>query len=269
MNATLRLFDGFDHTSPELSDVVKYLQGKIDEQGFTTVADGLFGRDTDESVRRFQRANGLTDDGIVGAKTWAALENRQPPEVAMYETTYAFHNSGLLEQSAVAKPYADYIRWAAQDAGVHQSIICGMGSRESRWGLALRPDLTGDFTPRNRPNEFRNGNMPNDGKGFGRGLMQIDYDAHAFARTGEWKDAGRNIAYGGTVLRDNIKFLKQRLPHLTGQALLRAAIAAYNCGAGNVMHAVSKKLSVDYYTTGRDYSKDVLSRAGWFQMHGW
>ena len=36
-------------------------------------ADGVFGPKTAESVRRFQRANGLKVDGIVGRRTWRAL----------------------------------------------------------------------------------------------------------------------------------------------------------------------------------------------------
>lgn len=49
--------------------------------------DGIFGSDTRAAVKRFQRANGLTVDGVVGRKTWAALENaRDALESAVKDT---------------------------------------------------------------------------------------------------------------------------------------------------------------------------------------
>lgn len=47
---------------------VKKLQRKLN-----LIADGIFGKITDEAVRDFQKKNGLTADGIVGSKTWAKL----------------------------------------------------------------------------------------------------------------------------------------------------------------------------------------------------
>lgn len=35
--------------------------------------DGIFGKLTEEAVMEFQREHGLTDDGIVGDETWAAM----------------------------------------------------------------------------------------------------------------------------------------------------------------------------------------------------
>jgi soluble lytic murein transglycosylase-like protein len=43
--------------------------------------------------------------------------------------------------------------------------------------------------------------------------------------------------------------------------LFWGAIAAYNCGAGNVAKAVANGQDPDSRTTGRDYSWDVRRRA--------
>ena len=43
------------------------------------VVDGLFGEKTHRRVKDFQVRNALVADGIVGAKTWAALDGTKPP----------------------------------------------------------------------------------------------------------------------------------------------------------------------------------------------
>lgn len=56
-------------------DVVR-LQKALLAHGFDVGpdgADGDFGRNTENAVKRFQRANGLKEDGIVGSATWAAF----------------------------------------------------------------------------------------------------------------------------------------------------------------------------------------------------
>ena len=44
------------------------------QQILNLYVDGIFGILTEEAVKEFQWRSGLTPDGIVGAKTWAALE---------------------------------------------------------------------------------------------------------------------------------------------------------------------------------------------------
>jgi N-acetylmuramoyl-L-alanine amidase len=44
-------------------------------------ADGAFGNETDSAVREFQTISGLTVDGIVGPKTWAALLENGPEDI--------------------------------------------------------------------------------------------------------------------------------------------------------------------------------------------
>lgn len=53
---------------------VKTIQQKLKNWGYYTgKVDGIFGSKTKEAVKRFQRKNKLTADGIVGAKTAAAM----------------------------------------------------------------------------------------------------------------------------------------------------------------------------------------------------
>ena len=55
-------------------DMVKKIQQKLKNWGYYSgKADGIFGAQTKKAVIYFQKKNGLTADGIVGAKTLAAL----------------------------------------------------------------------------------------------------------------------------------------------------------------------------------------------------
>ncbi len=54
-------------------DAVKELQQYLSRLGYTVGADGIFGSTTEAMVKRFQAANGIGADGVVGPKTWAAL----------------------------------------------------------------------------------------------------------------------------------------------------------------------------------------------------
>ena len=58
---------------------VTLLQTKLIQRGYDLGkwgADGDFGNQTEKAVREFQHNNGLTEDGIVGAATWAALDRQ-------------------------------------------------------------------------------------------------------------------------------------------------------------------------------------------------
>ena len=58
-------------------EYVTLLQRKLMEHGYSLPrygADGDFGNETLSAVKAFQKDHGLTDDGIVGKNTWAALD---------------------------------------------------------------------------------------------------------------------------------------------------------------------------------------------------
>lgn len=117
-------------------------------------------------------------------------------------------------------------------------------SRESRFGLALDKSGRGDG-------------------GHGLGLMQIDDRSFPeFARR-DYRDPAVNIVMGANVLQGKYDYLADHF-ELCGQDYGRlwwAAVAAYNCGEGNVRKALERGRGQDAYTTGRDYSGDVKGRA--------
>ena len=56
---------------------VMVLQDALNYLGFSTgTIDGLFGTNTKKAVIRFQRANSLSPDGIVGCNTWRKITNK-------------------------------------------------------------------------------------------------------------------------------------------------------------------------------------------------
>jgi Bacterial SH3 domain/Transglycosylase SLT domain len=156
------------------------------------------------------------------------------------------------EHLAAANPYKAAVTAAAASyQWLKPAILAAIGSRESGWGIFLDSNDAGDG-------------------GHGRGIMQIDDRYHqAFISSKNWRDPGVNIKYAvDNVLADYYNYLSKNTS-LTGFDLLRGAIASYNAGPGNVVDAVNAGLDVDAYTTGADYSWDVIQRAGWFQDNGW
>jgi hypothetical protein len=268
----LRLYDGYPHTSPQLRDTVRELQAMLRRHDRAVVIDGLFGRGTEDLVRSFQRSRGLRSDGMVGPDTWHALLDGEAPAPAdHFATTYPLDHPLLLEDLEAAARYGATIIAAAADFGLPPALIVALGSRESRWGLALSPKGptgTADHAPRPFLGEHRTMPLPPDGLGFGRGLMQIDHDLHEFARRGPWHEPDANVRYACSVLVGFRPILRRRTV-LHGAALTRAALAAYSCGLENVLRAVRYGLDLDFYTVGRDYSREVLNRAGFFEAHGW
>lgn len=59
---------------------VTQLQQLLKDKGYLKGSvDGIFGNNTYSSVKSFQKDSGLVSDGIVGAKTWAALQSGSTP----------------------------------------------------------------------------------------------------------------------------------------------------------------------------------------------
>jgi hypothetical protein len=118
---------------------------------------------------------------------------------------------------------------------------------------------------------------PGDG-GHGYGLMQADDRSFpGWIETGEWQHAESGIHKGAEILmmkwRDMEDNAGKKLsvkghafvgPHLTGFKAQQAVIASYNCGRWALYCAAMGK-DPDTYTTGKDYSSDVMARAAIFR----
>jgi hypothetical protein len=260
----LMLNDGI--TVPDLKEEVKVLQRLLQRFGVLDNApnrvDGLLGNATLQAVQLFQGRRTLQIDGKVGKQTWAALLGVDPAEITIvprpgettngqfsFTTTYPPGKFQHELDEIAAKGYNAAINRAAVSFGLQPSLIAGIGSRESNWGLILSPKGptgTGDH-------------------GHGRGLMQIDDRTWGpWLDTHDWRDAETNIRKGCAILADNRQFFETRL----GGAellILHAALAGYNAGPGNVLNDIRAGRDIDHHTAGGDYSKDVFNRAGWYQ----
>lgn len=276
---TLRLHDGYSFQNWNYRPYVKQLQNFLNLHGYSMVLDGLFGPGTERTVKDFQYKKGLSADGLVGRRTWEKLMDVPSPDGLasnagmVFTTTLPANSPHLRSQRRAAESYRIYIEGAARRFNFPVALICGIGSRESHWGLGLTPPGpggTGDRASRRPKSSIgRTGNFPPDGGGFGRGIMQIDYDWHTFARGDDWKDAKKNIEYAiGKVLYPNYKSLRRRT-NLSGRGLMSAAVSSYNSGLQAVYMAIKNGRTPDSTTTGRDYAKDVFNRAGWFYDQGW
>jgi peptidoglycan hydrolase-like protein with peptidoglycan-binding domain len=61
------------------SDAVETLQRALASVNYDPGEfDGIFGPNTERAVKEFQTNHGLAADGVVGPKTWAALEEAAP-----------------------------------------------------------------------------------------------------------------------------------------------------------------------------------------------
>lgn len=153
----------------------------------------------------------------------------------------------LRQMRHIRESYGDLISAAAERHGLRSEVVAGIVMRESGGGLSKWLDKPG---PEGR----------GDG-GHGHGLMQIDDRFFKDFCAGEhWKDPAGNIGFGAALLSSKRASLMNWLI-LSKDAAERPAIAAYNCGEGNVRKAIDAGADVDLYTTGHDYSRAVLAYA--------
>ncbi len=253
-----------------------------------------------------------------GLTAWAVLAATKASAMPLTPSQQTAFKAALPSH---AQPYAEVILRVADEQGMDPFAIFALGDRESLWGTSdYYKQQAGDWTPRLRnaskvaasPHIYRRtapgaapdakGNvqvMPADGLGWGRGLMQIDWEQQfAWVSKGLWRDSYENVKYGASYLKTLIGIFSsqnglapiaaggsvnvsasyaawigklQNRPDLkggiykdprplTGTALQAAAVAAYNTGPGNVIRNLALGMRAEASTTGGDYTGDTLNR---------
>lgn len=120
---------------------------------------------------------------------------------------------------------ANVARWApmilksAQKYNVDPWVLASIMFNESRGGEALTPKNdpagTGDFIPRTEGQVGgsimnKATGLPPDGKGWGRGLMQIDYGVHYdWVTKNAWWDPQVNIDKGAQILAEMLAVFRK------------------------------------------------------------
>lgn len=114
-------------------DDVKLLQHRLNILGWQLTEDGIWGVQTDSAVRGYQYRAGLTVDGIVGAKTRAALIRdailARAAEIGAYMVKHKWHYQDKTHRAkstwettkALNKPGSScsrYVSWVLQDVGL-------------------------------------------------------------------------------------------------------------------------------------------------------
>lgn len=80
---------------------VRAVQKTLVSARITVVADGNFGQFTELGVKRYQKSLGLTDDGVVGTKTWEKIVRsrlRTIPCIALLPNPYSIVHSASTDQ---------------------------------------------------------------------------------------------------------------------------------------------------------------------------
>jgi soluble lytic murein transglycosylase-like protein len=159
-----------------------------------------------------------------------------------------------------ARPYAGVLLQVANEQGIAPALLFAIVDRETLWGTAAQLDLpgpagTGDFTKRNA--RKWGSELPPDGRGWGRGLAQIDYGSFAdWLAENDWTDPYVNLTKGAQIWKAKRSYLDSHTD-LDGPELDRAAVAAYNAGEGRVADAVKAGEDPDTKTSGGEYSADA------------
>lgn len=112
---------------------VKELQKKLNQNGYKLTEDGIFGSKTQAAVEDYQKNNGLTVDGIVGEQTWGSLLGSSTSTNTANETT----DNGFKYDDFTYDAYkeSDIVKQA--QAALNAQLAQKPGAYQSQWQTQL------------------------------------------------------------------------------------------------------------------------------------
>ena len=223
--------------------------------------DGVFGPMTLKQLTLFQGAYGLPESGVLDLPTYARLSHSKQSTTDSNAILFGQVGSGASRGTALQDGLSggqdDSIKMAQNDEaqilrhkdnfaavgarhGIPASILAGIASRETRGG-----------------NQLNAAGYSVYGGNQGFGMMQVDGGYHTPRGT---PDSVEHIEQAAEILVGFRDQLQASHPDWTPAQLLKAAVAAYNCGPGRVRNISN----MDGRTTGGDYSGDTWVRAQYY-----
>lgn len=102
-------------TSPYMrgDDVTEFQNAVNRIIDYGLVVDGIFGKNSDTAARTLQSFFGLTADGIVGEKTWSAIDAYEEPDTD-YEALYRQAQEQIAQQNMVITSLKDQVNGLEQ-----------------------------------------------------------------------------------------------------------------------------------------------------------
>lgn len=116
-------------------DDVTDLQKRLNQDGYNLAEDGIYGSNTQAAVKDYQKKQGLVQDGIVGNKTWSALDGTGVREDGLYS------GGGTNAQSTTDAPAKKSAGATAQPAstGYQQSDTVAQAQQMLHDYMAQKP----------------------------------------------------------------------------------------------------------------------------------
>ena len=120
-------------------ETVTELQKLLNQNGANLTVDGIFGSQTQQAVKDYQKANNLSVDGIVGNQTWGALTKAQNTSAS--DSTQVTAPEETKSPTFEYKPYQHSDTVAQAEALLQQQLANKPGEYTSAWQTQLNDTL--------------------------------------------------------------------------------------------------------------------------------